>query len=193
MTKLGPTSARVYSTYLGGRGGDTGDGVAVDITGNAYVTGATRSSDFPTAGTPSQPVLAGQTRIVFVTKLDPTCGLVYSTFLGGTRDDLGLGIGLDGMGNVHVSGYTLSTDFPVAGASPQPSASGFGDGFVSRLDPTSALVDSTYLGGTDNDVAWGIAVDKHGSAYVTGYTLSEDFPTTCAPSQATNPATMTPS
>jgi hypothetical protein len=185
VTKLGPTSARVYSTYLGGRGGDTGDGVAVDIAGNAFVTGTTRSSDFPMAGTPSQPALAGLLD-AFVTKLGPTSTLVYSTFLGGSRDDDGLGIGLDGAGNAYVAGYTLSADFPVAGAPSQPSSSGFGDAFVSKLDPTSALVDSTYLGGTDNDVGWGIAVDGHGRAYIAGYTRSGDFPTTCAPSQPAN-------
>jgi hypothetical protein len=179
VTKLGPTSARLYSTYLGGSGPDDGDGVAVDIFGNAFVAGSTRSWDFPTAGTPSQPSFAGASD-AFVTKLGRSSGLVYSTYLGGSLTDYGLGIAVDRAGNAHVTGYTVSADFPVA--APSSSRPGLWDAFVSKLDSTSAVVDSTYLGGANNDYGWGIAVDFDGNAYVTGYTLSEDFPTTCAQS-----------
>ncbi len=181
VAKLNPNgSALVYSTYLGGSGGDTagdtGWGIAVDPSGNAYVTGGTGSTDFPTAD-PLQAVPNGFGD-AFVAKLNPTgSALVYSTYLGGSNSDIGSGIAVDSAGNAYVTGRTFSPDFPTA--SPlQAVYGGVEDGFVAKLNPTgSALVYSTYLGGSNYDYGSGIAVDSAGNAYVTGYTLSTDFPT----------------
>ncbi|MBI4637936.1 MAG: SBBP repeat-containing protein [Candidatus Rokubacteria bacterium] len=183
VTKLDPSGATlVYSTYLGGsavelNGGTAG--IAVDASGNAYVTGDTSSTDFPTASA-LQPASGGSTD-AFVTKLNPTgAALVYSTYLGGSSNDRGLGIAVDASGNAHVTGITLSTDFPTASAL-QPAFGGIIDAFVTKLDPTGAtLVYSTYLGGSNNDQGHSIAVDASGNAYVTGFTLSTDFPTVSA-------------
>ncbi len=172
--------ALVYSTYLGGSGSDTGYGIAVDANGNAYVVGSTDSSDFPTAS-PYQGSNAGGTRDVFVAKLNAAgSALVYATYLGGSADDSPSntgGIAVDGDGNAYLAGLTSSTDFPTS--SPyQASRNGSQDAFVTKLNAAgSALVYSTYLGGSSSDLARGIAVDAAGSAYVAGDTLSSNFPT----------------
>jgi hypothetical protein len=183
VTKLDPTgSALVYSTYLGGTNQDDGSGISVDADGNAYVTGFTVSTNFPTTTGAFQTAFRGGYGDAFVTKLDPTgSALVYSTYLGGTDSD-GLGnnwITVDASGNAYVTGYTESTDFPTTMAAFQTTYGGFGDGFVTKLDPTgSALVYSTYIGGGDLDSGIAITVDADGNAYVTGGTYSPDFPTT---------------
>jgi hypothetical protein len=119
VTKLNPTgSALVYSTYLGGNGGDRGAGIAVDAAGNAYVTGGTGSTNFPTTPGAFQPTCGGD---AFVTKLDPTgSALVYSTCLGGVDADYGQGIALDGNANAYVTGSTASKDFPITEGAFQP-------------------------------------------------------------------------
>jgi hypothetical protein len=166
----------IYSTYLGGNGGDEGYGIALDSSGNAYVTGATTSTNFPTMN-PLQSSNAGG-HDAFVAQLNPSgSALVYSTYLGGSGDDEGFGITVDSSGSVYVTGWTSSTDFPTM----KPLQPGFGgaeDAFVSELSPTgSALVYSTYLGGSGNDYGYGIAVDSSGDAYVIGTTDSTNFPT----------------
>ena len=173
-----------YSTYLGGNEDDWGYAIAVDGAGNAYVTGNTESADFPTAN-PLQPANAGEAD-TFVAKLDPAgSALVYSTYLGGSSGDYGNGIAVDAAGNSFVTGFTESTDFPTANPL-QPAYSGGNDAFVAKLDPAgSALVFSTYLGGSVEDYGFAVAVDGAGSPYVTGYTytriyiyiLSNNFPT----------------
>jgi hypothetical protein len=183
-------SGLVYSTYLGGTGnglvpsgniGDYGHGIAVDAAGNAYVVGETASPDFPTAN-PLQPTLGGSATNAFVAKLTPDgSALVYSTYLGGSGQDgdSGWGIAVDGAGNAYVTGGTSSPDFPTANPLP-PALLGSYDGFVAQLTADgSALVYSTYLGGSgrDGDLGWGIAVDGAGNAYVVGETASPDFPT----------------
>jgi hypothetical protein len=177
VAKFNPTgSALVYSTYLGGSGDDRSYGIAVDSSGDAYLTGSTDSTDFPTMN-PLQPANAGGGDL-FVTKLNPTgSALVYSTYLGGTGVDYGYNIATDSLGNAYVTGQTFSTDFPTINPL-QPANAGNGDLFVTKLNPTgSALAYSTYLGGSDYDIGEGIAVDSSGNAYVTGITVSTDFPT----------------
>jgi Big-like domain-containing protein/beta-propeller repeat-containing protein len=179
--------ALLYSTYLSGSGDDRGHGIAVDAAGNAYVTGFTNSINFPTTGGVFQPAVSvGQD--VFVTKLDPTgSGLVYSTYLGGNNADQGLGIALDAGGNAYVTGFTQSTNFPTFAAF-QTTLRGVADAFVTKLNPTgSGLVYSTYLGGSDNDQGFGIALDASPipNAYVTGLTQSTNFPTTAGAFQTT--------
>ena len=175
VTKLNSSgNALVYSTYLGGTGTDLALEIALDGSGNAFVTGYTDSPDFPTQGE----YQAYQGNLdVFVTKLNSFGNaLVYSTYLGGAGDDYGKGIALDGSGNAYITGYTRSTDFPTEGEY-QPDQAGF-DVFVTKLNFSgNALVHSTYLGGADNDFGSDIALDGSGNAYLTGWTFSTDFPT----------------
>ncbi|PYP19022.1 MAG: hypothetical protein DMD54_03995 [Gemmatimonadetes bacterium] len=193
VTKLNSTgSGLVYSTYLGGNGEDLGRGIAVDAAGNAYVTGRISSNDFPTTTGAFQAASGGGGE-AFVTKLNPTgSGLVYSTYLGGSRDEIGIRIAVDTTGNAYVTGTTTSLDFPTTPGSFQPAFAGgppssgdpaFSppptDAYVTKLNATGSALDySTYLGGSGNDRALGIAVDAAGSAFVTGSTFSTDFPTT---------------
>ena len=185
----------VYSTYLGGSDDDWGYGITVDSSGNAYVTGTTDSTDFPTANpfqaTNNATATTGYPT-AFVAKLNSTgSALVYSTYLGGSDEDVGFGIAVDSSGNAYVTGLTYSNDFPTANPfqgtclSCNPSLHNSYNAFVAKLNPTgSALVYSTYLGGTHNDQGNGIAVDSSGNAYVTGWTNSSDIPT-ANPLQAT--------
>jgi hypothetical protein len=167
----------IYSTYLGGSSYDYGFGVALDSAGNAYVTGWTASTDFPTMN-PSQPANGGQYD-AFVSKINPTgSALVYSTYLGGSGSDGGQGIAVDGEGNAYITGGTTSTDFPTMNPF-QAFLDGSDDAFVTKLNSTgSALIYSTYLGGSGAGSGSGIAVDVSGDAYVTGFTSSTDFPVT---------------
>jgi hypothetical protein len=177
VAKLNPAgSALVYSTYLGGSDGDSGQSLAVDSSGDAYVTGYTSSDDFPTVN-PLQASNHGDFD-VFVAKLNPVgSALVYSTYLGGSGVDYGYGIAVDSSGNAYVTGRTYSTDFPTANPL-QASYKGELDAFVAKLNPAgSALVYSTYLGGDRYDEGNSIAVDPSGNAYVTGVTYSANFPT----------------
>ncbi|MBC8490251.1 MAG: SBBP repeat-containing protein, partial [Bacteroidetes bacterium] len=171
-------SALVYSTYLGGSNNETVDmGIAVDSDGNAYVTGYTNSTDFPTASA-IYGELSGITD-AFVTKINVDgSSLVYSTYLGGSRNEDGKGIAVDGNSNAYVTGRTNSTDFPTASAIYGNFAGGVTDAFVTKINADgSALVYSTYLGGSNDDgTEMGIAVDSDGNAYVTGNTNSNDFP-----------------
>jgi hypothetical protein len=182
VTKLNATgTALIYSTYLGGNGNDYGYGIAVDGGGNAYVTGTTTSTNFPTTPGAFQTVNGGGLSDAFVTQLNADgTALVYSTYLGGSGQDEGFGIAVDGGGNAYVTGSTSSTDFPTTpGAFQTTLASSFGNAFVTKLTPDgTALAYSTYLGGYGTDVGRAIAVDGAGNACVTGGTGSTNFPTT---------------
>lgn len=197
VTKLSASgSSVVYSTYLGGSGEDFSKGIALDASGNAYVTGYTDSADFPLLS-PFQPNYSGGNCgsaadpvpcfDAFVAKLSSSgSALVYSTYLGGSGQDLAAGVALDAAGEATIVGSTSSRDFPItAGALQTSFAGGTLDAFVTRLDRSgSKAVYSTYLGGGDEDRGQGIAVDAAGNALVTGSTASRDFPT----SQALQPA-----
>ena len=175
-----------YSTYLGGSGGDGASKIAVDMDGNAYVTGGTNSGNFPTtSGAYHSAIASGND--VFVTKIDPSGSrLVYSTYLGGIGNESGNGIAVDALGNAYVAGGTNSLNFPTTSGAVQPIASGSVDAFVAKLNPTgSGLIYSTYLGGDKYDDASGISVDADGSAYVSGQTDSINFPTTPGAFQTT--------
>jgi hypothetical protein len=164
-----------YSTYLGGSGSDLYPAIAVDSSGNAYVTGQTNSGDFPTANA-IQPVIHGSD--AFVTKINRDgTALVYSTYLGGSGGDGAASIAVDRGGNAYITGTTESGDFPSVNAI-QPEFGGAGDAFVAKINAAgSALVYSTYLGGSNYDWGLSIAVDAASIAYVTGMTNSADFPT----------------
>ncbi|MGH9799588.1 MAG: SBBP repeat-containing protein, partial [Blastocatellia bacterium] len=184
VSKFDSSGKLIYSTYLGGGGEDIGFTITADATGNAYLAGATDSNDFPTKTGAFQGTRRGRLD-VFVTKLNPDgSAIVYSTFLGGSADDVAGSIAADPQGNVYLTGETLSTDFPTRGAF-QTSLKGGTDAFVTKLNSAgSQLVYSTFLGGNGKEIGYGIAVDGPGNAYITGIVSSTDFPTR-TPAQAT--------
>lgn len=181
VAKLGIDGTLLWSTYFGGGGADAGNGIAVDSAGSAYVTGSTESTDLPLKATTFGTY--GTNGDAFVAKFNPTVtvgsrALQYSTYLGGSGRDVGRAIAVDSEGNGYVVGFTESTDFPKSNEVMGPQ--GGGDAFVAKLNlktgGASALMYSTYLGGTLEDDAYGIALDAKGTAYVTGRTLSSNFP-----------------
>jgi hypothetical protein len=174
-----------YSTFLGGDGSDLGLAIAVDRFGSAYVTGQTSGSFPTTEGAYGRSVNGGDD--VFVAKLNPHgSALVYATYIGGSAADAGSGIAVDAAGNAYVTGRTASTNFPTTAGAPQTTARGGIDGFVTKLNAAgSGLVYSTYLGGGGDDEGFAIALDASRNALVTGYTKSENFPTTVGAFQAT--------
>ena len=169
-------SGLVWSSYLGGSGRDIGARVAVDSSGNAYVTGYTDSDDFPTPG--GFDVTLGF-RDAFVTKVDASgSSLVWSSYLGGSFGDDGYDVAVDGNGNVYVTGRTASPDFPTPGGFDTTLGGPSFDAFVTKVDASgSSLVWSSYLGGAGQDEGLSIAVDGSGNSYITGGTDSDDFPT----------------
>ena len=180
ITKLNAAgSAIVYSTYLGGNGDDRAFSIAVDASGNAYVTGYTGSTNFPIVAGVQTTVGGG--RHAFVAKLNSNgATLLYSTYLGGSGSDSGNGIAIDGGGASYITGSTTSIDFPILGAF-QSTPGGGMDAFVTKLNAAgSAIVYSTYLGGSADDRGSSIAVDSSGNAYVAGNTSSTNFPTLSA-------------
>jgi hypothetical protein len=189
VTKLYSSgSSLIYSTYIGGGGDEWGYDLSVDSDGGAYVSGYTTSSNFPTAN-PYQSAMQGGTYDAFVTKLSSSgTNLIYSTYLGGTGDDLGHGIMIDGSGNAYITGSTSSSNFPILNPY-QATNQGYTNAFVTRLSGSgNNLVYSTYLGGEGYDEGLAIAVDGSGSTYVTGRTDSPNFPT-MNPYQAINHGT----
>jgi hypothetical protein len=165
----------IYSTYLGGGGNEHLFGLAVDAAGNAYVTGGTFSLNFPTTDS-LQTTLSGPYD-VFLAKFTPEGALVYSTYLGASGQEIGYAIAVDADGNASITGETDSTDFPTVTPA-QPALSGGDDVFIAKVSPQgSQLIYSTYLGGTNQDSGRSIALDSEGSAYITGFTVSTDFPT----------------
>ena len=191
VTKLNAAgNALAYSSYLGGQSFDEGTGIAVDGSGNAYVTGTTESSNFPTTTSAFQTTWTGSEK-AFITKLNGAgTALVYSTLLGGTSTDGAESIAVDSSGDAYVTGFANSTDFPITPGAFQTnhaSDSGYTDAFVTKLNSSgTALVYSTYLGGNHADMGYGITVDSAGDAYVTGSTASSTFPTTSGAFQTSN-------
>jgi hypothetical protein len=195
VTKFTPDGiSLVYSTFLGGAGREQGQGIAVDINGNAYVTGITESFDNPfTSAYEGFPITSGafQTRgsyDAFVSKLNPKgSAVVYSTYLGGSAGvDRGWSIAIDDGGNAYIAGDTASSNFPLSNAIQTTYGGGSTDAFVAKLNATgSGLVYSTFLGGNLTDEGRGIASNGSGDVYVTGDTSSGNFPTT-NPLQANN-------
>ena len=153
-----------YSTYLGGNGADAGLGIAVNTVGDAYVTGYTQ--------------LASGSLDAYVTKLSPNGSLVlYSTYLGGSGITVGTSIAVDRSGSAYVGGYTTAADLPLREPE-QPKYGGGTDAFVAKLEPDgNGFVYATYLGGSGNDAAYGIAIDSSDDAVVAGATSSKNFPT----------------
>jgi uncharacterized protein (TIGR03437 family) len=207
VSKLNPSnSTLVFSTYIGGAGDDCVTGIAIDSSNAVYMTGTTSSINLltPPVTTGFQPRYAGYYSLpfniaqlfgdAFVAKLDPTgAKLQYFTFLGGSQNDGGTAIAVDSQGDAYVLGFTDSTDFPMAG-SPQQSKFGgdgglgqflfYGDAFLSVVNPAgTALLYSSYFGGTLDERPFGIALDGKGNVYLAGNTVSPTFPTTPDASQ----------
>jgi hypothetical protein len=180
VTKLNATgTVAVYSTFLGGSGSDTGNGIAVNAAGNAYVTGLSDSSNFPITPDVFQSV-KGAGFDAFVTALNAAGNdLVYSTYLGGDDLDAGHNIAVDTAGNASVVGLTASTDFPTTADAIQSAYGGNTDAFITRVNASgTGLVFSTYFGGSSSEAGLSVALDAAGSIYLTGPTSSTDFPTT---------------
>jgi len=207
VAKFSPTGTLLYLTYIGGSRDEYISAIAVDAAGDAYITGSTTSTNFPVVNA-FQAQFGGtgglgnivRTGDAFVAKLNPTGNrLIYSTYLGGSYDDVGFAIAIDSSGNAYVAGATLSMNFPVSadgsayqgrlrGAGGEPIKTCLtctgpfwdpGDAFIAKLDPTgSQLIFSTYLGGFQDDAAWSIALDSSNNVYVGGCTISADFPVT---------------
>lgn len=181
VAKIGSSGPLIYSTFLGGSGDEVGSDIALDASGNAYLAGWTTSSNFPIVN-PLQPALAGL-RDAFFAKLNAAgSGLAYSSYLGGSGDDYGVGIGVDASSNAYLAGATNSPDFPTV--SPlQPTLAGLEDIFVSKITAGgSGIGYSTYLGGSGDDVPYtgSMAIDGSGNVYVAGSTDSSDFPVSSA-------------
>ena len=189
-----------YGTYLGGSGTDVANSIAMDAEGNLWVTGSTNSSNFPLRNRGFFPN-TNSTDLAFISKFNPSVAgyysLLYSTFLGGSTSDEAFGIALDKSGNAYVTGRTLSHDFPMKHAfqntfnTTQNCTDSSGNAsichhtFISEITANGqALVYSSYLGGSYQDEAFGIAVDSNGTAYVAGQTNSTDFPTAGSPYQS---------
>jgi uncharacterized repeat protein (TIGR01451 family) len=173
------SSNLLYATFLGGSSYDWGEGIAVDSSGAAYVTGNTQSFDFPiTPG--AYDLTYGGGLDAFVVKLNPSGGgLAYATFLGGWAYDYGADIAVDSNGAAYITGITNSDDFPITlGAYDTTYNGGYSDAFVVKLDPSGGLIYGTFLGGNSVDSSYSIVVDSNGAAYVAGYTDSFNFPTT---------------
>jgi hypothetical protein len=186
VAKVNPAgTALVYSGFLGGSGSDGGEGIAVDSSGNAYVTGWTTSSDFPVVVGPDTSY--NDYGDAFVAKVNPDgTALVYAGFLGGSESDRSEGIAVDSSGNAYITGYTYSSDFPAV-VGPDTSYNDYGDAFVAKVNPDgTALVYAGFLGGSESDRSEGIAVDSSGNAYITGYTYSSDFPAVVGPDTSYN-------
>jgi uncharacterized repeat protein (TIGR01451 family) len=181
-------SQLLYSTYLGGSGGDGAWGLALDGADNAYLAGQTASADFPTSagaldGTCGTDGACNATSDLFLARLDPAASgaasLWFSTYLGGGGEDQAFAVARDGTGNLYVTGRTLSTDFPMAGVPYQGSSGGDYDAFLVKLGPgATSLAYATYLGGGGYDDGYSIAAGPGNTAYVVGSTSSFAFPTT---------------
>jgi uncharacterized protein (TIGR03437 family) len=212
IVKLNSSLSKImYSTFLGGTNDEAATAIAVDAAGNAYITGITLSQNFPVTSGAAQKFFHGSggqpitdfgvpffiTGDAFVSKLSADGSqLVFSTYLGGSADDAATSIAVDSAGNVYVAGFTISSDFPTTanaaqtvykGEEPTNAFYNLGDGFVTKLNPAgTAILYSTYLGGSGDDAVAAIAVDAAGSVYATGATTSQNFPVTSGAFQMTN-------
>jgi len=181
----GVTGDTLWATYYGGSSYDEGFGIVTDGSGNVLITGRTRSTNFPVTAGAFQMSKAGVSSgyDAFVVKLDTAGDMLWATYYGGSGNEEGYGIATDGSGNVLITGWTYSTDFPVTAGAFQTSNAGvfWNDAFVVKLDPAGDTLWATYLGGSSYDEGYGIAVDDSDNIFVGGDTYSTDFPATpCA-------------
>lgn len=177
----------LYSTFIGGSLQDVGNSISLDASANVYITGSTLSANYDITTGPFQANQAGNWDVL-VTKLDPSgSALIYSTFIGGAGSDFGSGIVVDSEFNTFLTGYTNSTNYDITANVFQSANDGNVDAFVTKLNNTgTALIYSTYIGGTDGDYSWGITIDKFGNAYIAGHSWSLDYDCTPGALQATS-------
>jgi uncharacterized protein (TIGR03437 family) len=182
VVKLNPEGSELeYAAVIGGTREDQGRAIALDADGNVYLTGTTFSTDFPVTSNALQPQFAGGNIDIFVVKLSADGSeLLYSSYLGGHRQEFGNSIAVAPDGSVYVAGSTLADDFPVLPDALQPVKSSDNyDAFLVKMDLNAPkLSASTFLGGTDRDDILDMALDPAGNVVVTGETVSKDFPTT---------------
>jgi hypothetical protein len=180
------TDSLIYSSYWGGDQNETVRGMALDASGNAVVIGTTASGTLKAVEYGMQSANRGGWD-VYLLKVDPRPGsaqtLLYSSFFGGDSTDIATGVAVNNAGNlIYFTGYTFSSDFPTTSDGWQTSERGYGDAFIVKVDLNlsglEALVYATCVGGTDLEVANGIALDPSGDVWITGYTMSVDFPVT---------------
>jgi uncharacterized protein (TIGR03437 family) len=193
VAKFSAAGTQVYSATIGGSANDAGRAIAVDAQGDAYIAGDTESSDFPVTAGAAQTTFGGLVSVVgvgsfgdgFVAKFNPSGATVlFATYWGGSEPDIAYAIAVDSTGNAYVAGATSSSNFPVTTGAFQTTYAGpaadptdpDGDAFVSKFSPLGAVVWSTYLGGSQADVAYAIALDAAGNVYIAGTTESPDFP-----------------
>jgi hypothetical protein len=193
ITKLVPGSSTLaYSSFLGGELDDDGRAIAVTPGGMIYIAGTTSGTEFPLAGNAYQTTLQGSYGI-FVAQIDPTQygvnSLIYATYISASVADELRGMALDPSGNLLLTGYTMSPDFPVTPHAAQTTLGGNTDAFVASVNPaappSSFINYATFLGGQAGDAGEAIASDSQGNAFVTGYTMSVDFPVTPGALQTT--------
>ncbi|MBX2959109.1 MAG: SBBP repeat-containing protein [Flavobacteriales bacterium] len=187
VTKLNATGTTLlYSTYIGGSGSERGQSIAIDVSGNAYVTGYTGSTNFDITAGAFQTINDGM-KDIFVTKLNATgTAILYSTYLGGNNDDFANSIAIDTSGNAYITGYTGYFYDVTSGAYQTTFLGGNWDAFVTKLNSTgTALVYSTFIGGSDTDWGFSIALDASNNAYIFGETRSTNYNTTSGAFQTT--------
>jgi len=180
LSKVDPSgSTLVYSTFLGGSASERAYGIAVDGSGNAYLTGWTQSSDFPVTSGAYDESYNGSYD-VFALKMNAGGdGIDYATYLGGASDEQGYSVAVEASGKAYLVGYTVSGGFPTTPAAFDITHNGNKDGFAVKLNAAGTSLDySTFLGDVDDDEGWGVEVDPSGYAYIVGYSASAGFPTT---------------
>jgi gliding motility-associated-like protein len=186
ILKFDNAGNRIWATYYGGSGIDSGNSIATDNSGNVFLTGHTTSTDFPVqnAGTFFQGTFAGGGFLLvggdaFILKFDNAGNLLWATYYGGNEDDSAYSIAIDNSGNVFVAGITLSTNFPIQNAGTffqWTYGGGLYDAFILKFDNAGNLLWATYYGGSDDDYGFSIATDNSGNVFVTGNTSSPNFP-----------------
>ena len=179
-------SSLIYSTLFGGDGYEYGYGIDLDNDGNLYVTGKTKSSDYPVTSGAYQETTGGDYDVFLFEMNINEKNFTYSTYIGGSEEDVGNGIIVDDDKNIYITGYTESSDFPVTADAYQSVLSGDDDVFILRLNSDGNSLDySTYLGGSGDEEGSNIVLDSNGNACITGYTESSDFPVTVDAYQST--------
>lgn len=188
VSKFNPSgTALLYSTYIGGSDNDQSNDIAVDGSGNAYITGFTKSTNFPVTSGVFQNAYGGGSDDVFVTKLNSSgTALVFSTFVGGSGRDIGRAIVIDASGNSYITGITESANYDITSGVFQNTNAGGGDIFITKVNSSgTALLYSTYIGGTALEDANDIVIDGSGNAYITGYAVSTNYDITAGAYQTT--------
>ncbi len=186
VSKLNSTGSNlIFSTYIGGSTKDISNSIAIDNLGNSYITGNTNSSNYITTSGAFQTTNAG-VYDAFITKLNATgTAIIFSSYFGGSGTEYGYSIAIDTTGSSFITGFTTSTDLYITPGAIQLINEGLADIFISQINSTgTSIINSTYLGGNDNDIAYSISIENNGMVYITGETKSTDFDITPGAFQA---------